>query len=203
MVDVVADRGFSEMIQAWEDDIKQNKAGDLCKGTFNWADNPNGKVISEVLPVGNRVRSPDQILQHMRSRPGTRYEEATVQEDVRRLHGTKWFVPGGVQVLTKADPDGRVTILLYVTELTSTVQDVVYVALGVLLAVTAAIMLVQGGIELARTARTGLDVPAVVGCSTGSCSRSWSSSCSTPCRSRSASTRSSRSRSCSSRSSPR
>jgi uncharacterized membrane protein (DUF373 family) len=45
----------------------------------------------------------------------------------------------------------------------TTVQDVVYVALGVLLAVTAGIMLVQGGVELARTARTGLDVPAVVG----------------------------------------
>ena len=51
MVDVVADRGFSEMIQAWEDDIKQNKAGDLCKGTFNWADNPNGKV-SWTTPTG-------------------------------------------------------------------------------------------------------------------------------------------------------
>lgn len=90
------------------------------------ADNPNGKVISEVLPVGSRIRTPDQIRAVMYSRPGVRYEEATVQEDVRRLHGTKWFVPGGVQVLTKNDSDGRVTILVYVTELTSTVQDVIY-----------------------------------------------------------------------------
>jgi hypothetical protein len=44
MVDAVSERGFSEMIQEWEDDIKQNKAGNLCRGTFNWADNPNGKV---------------------------------------------------------------------------------------------------------------------------------------------------------------
>jgi uncharacterized membrane protein (DUF373 family) len=45
----------------------------------------------------------------------------------------------------------------------SAVQDVVYVALGVLLAITAAVMLAQGGVELARTAGRGLDVRAVVG----------------------------------------
>jgi uncharacterized membrane protein (DUF373 family) len=44
----------------------------------------------------------------------------------------------------------------------SATQDAVYVALGVLLAVTAAIMLIQGGLELARTAREGMDVRAVV-----------------------------------------
>jgi hypothetical protein len=44
MVDMVADRGFAEMTQVWEDDIKRNKAGDLCKGKFEWADNPGGKV---------------------------------------------------------------------------------------------------------------------------------------------------------------
>jgi uncharacterized membrane protein (DUF373 family) len=44
----------------------------------------------------------------------------------------------------------------------SAVQDVVYVALGVLLAVTAGIMLVQGAIDLARTATEGMDVRAIV-----------------------------------------
>lgn len=90
------------------------------------ADNPNGKTISEVVPVGNRLRTADQIRNVMHSRPGVAYEEATVQEDVRRLHGTKWFVPGGVQVLTKNEPDGRVSILVYVTELTNVVQEVHY-----------------------------------------------------------------------------
>ncbi len=90
------------------------------------ADTPNGKMISSVVPIGNRVRTSEQIRSIMYSRPGVAYEEAVVQEDVRRLHGTKWFVPGGVQVLTKNDPDGRVTILVYVTELTSVVQEVLY-----------------------------------------------------------------------------
>ena len=44
----------------------------------------------------------------------------------------------------------------------SGVQDVVYVVLGVLLAGTAAVMLVQGAIDLVRTASGGLDVKAVV-----------------------------------------
>ena len=44
----------------------------------------------------------------------------------------------------------------------SRVQDVVYVALGVLLAVTAGIVLVQGAVELWRSATTGVDVRAVV-----------------------------------------
>lgn len=90
------------------------------------ADNPSGRVISDVVPVGNRLRTPDQIRQVLHTRPGSRYEEATAQEDVRRLHATKWFVPGGVQVLTNIDPDGRVTVFFKVTELTSVVQDVLY-----------------------------------------------------------------------------
>jgi outer membrane protein assembly complex protein YaeT len=87
-------------------------------------DNPNGRVISDVMPVGNHIRTTDQIRAVMHTRPGVRYEEAVAQEDVRRLHGTKWFVPGGISILTKNDPDGRVTVLVYVTELPSVVQEV-------------------------------------------------------------------------------
>jgi uncharacterized membrane protein (DUF373 family) len=49
-----------------------------------------------------------------------------------------------------------------VSALFSGVQDVVYVALGVLLAVTAGILLVQGGVELARAAPEGMDALAIV-----------------------------------------
>ena len=96
----------------------------VWRGTSSAADNPNGKIIAEVIPIGNRVRTPDQIRQIMHSRAGVAYEEATVQEDVRRLHASKWFTPGGVQILTKNESDGRVSILVYVTELTSTIQDI-------------------------------------------------------------------------------
>jgi uncharacterized membrane protein (DUF373 family) len=49
-----------------------------------------------------------------------------------------------------------------VTVVFSAVQDAVYVVLGVLLAVTAAIMLVQAGVDLARTAARGMDVRGIV-----------------------------------------
>jgi len=90
------------------------------------ADSPAGKVISDIVPVNNHTRSAAAILNLIQSRPGRTYDENTIQEDVRRLHATRWFAPGGVQVHTKNDPDGRVTVFLYVTELTSTVQEVEY-----------------------------------------------------------------------------
>jgi len=83
------------------------------------ADSPAGKLISDVVPVNNRTRTAPQILAQMQS-----YDENTIQEDVRRLHATRWFAPGGVQIHTKNDPDGRVTVFVYVTELTSTVEAV-------------------------------------------------------------------------------
>ena len=88
------------------------------------ADTPGGKIIADVIPIGNKVRSAEQIQNVMHSRPGKVYDEARLQEDVRRLHLTKWFSPGGVQVHTKNEADGRVTVMVYVTELTSTVEDV-------------------------------------------------------------------------------
>jgi outer membrane protein insertion porin family len=91
------------------------------------ADNPDGKIVSEVIPVGNRLRPSDQIRAQMHTRPGVAYEEATMQEDIRRLNATKWFVPGAVQILTRNDGDGRVGVLVYVTELTSVVEDIQFV----------------------------------------------------------------------------
>ena len=88
---------------------------------------PSGKTIADIIPIGNKVRTVEQIQNQMHSKSGKPYDEARLQEDVRRLHATKWFTPGGVQVHTKNEPDGRVTVMLYVTELTSTVEDVQFV----------------------------------------------------------------------------
>ncbi|HSQ57258.1 MAG TPA: outer membrane protein assembly factor BamA, partial [Gemmata sp.] len=90
-------------------------------------DSPNGKLISDVLPVGNRIRTADQIRAQIHTRPGVAYDEATAQEDMRRLNATKWFVAGGVEIFTRNDPDGRVTVLVKVNELPSVVQDVQFI----------------------------------------------------------------------------
>ncbi|MBN9122302.1 MAG: outer membrane protein assembly factor BamA [Planctomycetes bacterium] len=95
----------------------------------NWlgaADNPQGKQIAEIVPIGNRLHPSQQILNIMHSRAGKPYDEATVQEDVRRLYNTRWFTPSGIRILTANEADGRVTVTVYVTELTSTIQEIVY-----------------------------------------------------------------------------
>jgi outer membrane protein insertion porin family len=93
-------------------------------GTGHAADNPNGKIISEVITVNNYIRKKEDILAIMLTRPGTAYEAATAQEDVRRLQGTKWFVPGSVQINTLDEKDGRVKVFVYLNELRSTVEDI-------------------------------------------------------------------------------
>ncbi|MCI0703098.1 MAG: outer membrane protein assembly factor BamA [Planctomycetia bacterium] len=89
-------------------------------------DNPQGKIIAEIVPLGNKNRKSAQIINVMHSRVGRPYDEALVQEDVRRLHATRWFTPGGIQILTRNETDGRVTVMVYVIELTNTVQEVIY-----------------------------------------------------------------------------
>lgn len=90
------------------------------------ADNPQGKQIAEIVPIGNRLHTSPQILNIMHTRVGKNYDEATIQEDVRRLLNTRWFTPSGVRILTTNESDGRITVTVYVTELTSTVQEIIY-----------------------------------------------------------------------------
>lgn len=96
------------------------------RGWLAAADSPQGKTVAEVSVVGNKLRATPQILNVMHTRAGRPYDEATVQEDVRRLYNTRWFAPNGVRVHTTNESDGRVTVTLLVTELTSVVTEVVY-----------------------------------------------------------------------------
>ena len=89
-------------------------------------DSPVGKTIERIVPVHNKVHTSEQITGLMHSRPGKPYDEAVVQEDIRRLHATKWFTPGSIQVHTQTGPDNKVTVFVTVTELMSTVQEVHY-----------------------------------------------------------------------------
>jgi outer membrane protein assembly complex protein YaeT len=90
-------------------------------------DSPVGKIVAAVVPVHNRVHTSEQIVGLMHTKAGKPYDEAVVQEDIRRLHATKWFTPGSIQVHTQQEPDGRVTVFVNLAELLSTVQDVQYI----------------------------------------------------------------------------
>jgi outer membrane protein assembly complex protein YaeT len=92
-----------------------------------WAgDNPQGKQISEIFLYGNNLHTSQQIINILHSQVGKPYDEATIQEDVRRLYNTHWFMAGAIRVSTVNEPDGRVKVFLQVQELTGTVQEVIY-----------------------------------------------------------------------------
>jgi outer membrane protein insertion porin family len=90
-------------------------------------DTPAGRVIADVVPLNLRVHPKEHIFSQMQTRPGKTYDEATIQEDVRRLIATKWFAPGGVSVSTAIAPDGKVTVYISVVELNNIVQEVLFV----------------------------------------------------------------------------
>ncbi len=97
-----------------------------ARGWLRAADNPQGKQIAEIQTAGNRIHPTPQILNVMHSRAGKLYDQALIQEDVRRLQSTRWFTPDGIRVLTTNETDGRITVTIFVTELSSTIQEIVY-----------------------------------------------------------------------------
>lgn len=91
------------------------------------ADTPVGKTIADVQVLGIRHRAKEHVLAKMASRPGKAYDEATIQEDVRRLIGTGWFEQGHVRIETTISPDNRVTVFVVVRELNTMVREVKFI----------------------------------------------------------------------------
>jgi outer membrane protein insertion porin family len=90
------------------------------------AEPPTGKEIAEVEVRGNRLRTTQEIVAKMNSRPGQRYSETAAQEDVGRLLSQGWFPPNGVQLATQERPDGKVKVIVQVIELPNSVQKITY-----------------------------------------------------------------------------
>lgn len=90
------------------------------------AESPVGKVVDQIVPVNNKAFTKEQILSQMRTRAGRPYDEAVIQDDVRRLLNTKWFAPGGVKIKTALGSDGRVTVFVEVVELSNIVREVIF-----------------------------------------------------------------------------
>src|SRR5262249_205480 len=86
---------------------------------------PAGKVtVADVIPQGNRLVASAKILSLIKTRPGSEYSQALIDEDVRRLYETRLF--GNIQVSTKQTEDHRIIVYFHVAEYPSVVQDVLY-----------------------------------------------------------------------------
>ncbi|MGA2034342.1 MAG: POTRA domain-containing protein [Thermoguttaceae bacterium] len=69
---------------------------------------PTEEMVVEVRVEGNHTVKLEKILPHIYTRAGRPYDKDVVQEDVRRLSKTRWFV--NVQAFFRQAPGGRVVI---------------------------------------------------------------------------------------------
>src|SRR6185437_6446440 len=89
-------------------------------------DSPVGRIIAQVIPIHNSIHPSDQIVGMMKLRAGRPFDDALLQEDMQALHATHWFQPGSIKPSVSVGPDGQVTIVISVSELISTVHEIVY-----------------------------------------------------------------------------
>lgn len=87
---------------------------------------PAGKEVAEVLVQGNRIRASHEILAVFGLRPGQPYLEEQIRTGTDRLYAKGWFTPNGIELRTVERADGKVNVILYVTELTNFIEDVQY-----------------------------------------------------------------------------
>jgi len=87
---------------------------------------PAGKEVAEVLVSGNRIRPSADIITVFGIRPGQQYLEEQIRAGTDRLYGKGWFTPNGIELRTVERPDGRINVILYVTELTNFIEEIQY-----------------------------------------------------------------------------
>jgi outer membrane protein assembly complex protein YaeT len=87
---------------------------------------PAGKEIAEVLVSGNRIRQSHDILAVFGLRAEQKYDEEAVRAGTKRLYDKGWFTPNGIEVRTIERTDGRINVVLYVTELSNFIEEIKY-----------------------------------------------------------------------------
>ena len=91
------------------------------------ASRPAGKEVAEVLVSGNQVRLTHEILAVFGPAPGQQYIEENIRTGTDELYDKGWFTPNGIELRTVERPDGKVNVILYVTELTNFIEEIKYI----------------------------------------------------------------------------
>lgn len=94
---------------------------------YAYADPPAGKIVAEVLVSGNRIRPTNEILAVFGLRPDQAYIEENIRSGTDKLYAKGWFTPNGIELRTVERPDGKINVILYVTELTNFIEEIKYV----------------------------------------------------------------------------
>jgi outer membrane protein assembly complex protein YaeT len=85
-----------------------------------------GKVLVEdVIPQGNRVVPTQKIMSLIKTRPGSEYQQDTLDEDVKKLYESKLFA--NIKVEVQPLPNNRVKVFFVIAELQNTIQEIIYI----------------------------------------------------------------------------
>lgn len=85
---------------------------------------PGKVLISEVIITGNQRVSTEQIKSHLQTQPGSEYNPAKIDDDVRELYKTNQF--SNIITLQKDDGPGKAIVYFSVREMPNIVQTVTF-----------------------------------------------------------------------------
>jgi outer membrane protein assembly complex protein YaeT len=91
---------------------------------------PAGKVLvaDVIVNISNTSGPPrmsvQQIQGMLKTRAGSEYSAATVEEDIRTLYATRQY--GNIVTDRRTEPDGRVTVFFFVSEYPGKVEKIIY-----------------------------------------------------------------------------
>src|SRR5205085_5860007 len=79
-------------------------------------------LVGDVIVQGNRRKSTQEIIGLLRTRVGSDYNPAVIQEDVRTLVASNQF--GNVQARYKERSDGKVDVFFVVVDYPNVIEDI-------------------------------------------------------------------------------
>jgi outer membrane protein assembly complex protein YaeT len=85
---------------------------------------PPKVTVADVVVQGNRRVPTQQVQAQLKTRAGGEYTQAAAEDDVRALVATRQFA--NVEVRTRTEADGRVTVYFLLREYPSRVEKVIY-----------------------------------------------------------------------------
>lgn len=96
----------------------------LVSGATAFAQSPEGKTVSDVIPRGNRATAAEQVINAIQTRKDRPYKQTTVNEDVTALYKTHLFAH--VTPYYQLTADDKVIVYFDVQEFPSAVQEIRY-----------------------------------------------------------------------------
>jgi outer membrane protein assembly complex protein YaeT len=88
---------------------------------------PGAKVIVADVKVQGTINVPaERVLNTARTKPGSEYNQAAIDEDVRLIHGTGLFAHVSVKTVERPDNRNAVDLYFVVTERPQTIKDIVF-----------------------------------------------------------------------------